>query len=134
MVKDIKNINLEESKSLNEGLESLMINSVNSEAFIDPNGKIGRRGILTYIEPNDLSIKHVWAVMNSKVFVLYESKNFLTIVKLFRNSAFELKDSGSSPCFVIYSNIEKQSHLLCSTSTIEKEVWIDIIRTNLNIE
>ncbi len=110
------------------------MNSPNSQTFIDPDGKIGRKGTLTLIEPQTGESKFVWAVSNSKVMCFFQSQSFLTIVKLYRNSSLSVKDINATPCFLM-SNPKDQRDgaiLACSCSTQEKEVWLQTINSNFN--
>lgn len=113
-----------------------MVNSPTSQTFIDSDGKVGRKGVLTLIDPLDGSSKYIFSVSNSKVLVFYKSQSTLTIVKLFRNSNLVIKDVSSTPCFILYSPKENKegSYFACTSSTQEKEVWLETIRSNLNIE
>jgi hypothetical protein len=110
------------------------MNSPNSITFIDPDGKIGRKGTLTLIDPQSGESKFVWAVTNSKVLCFFQSQSFLTIIKLFRNSSLSLKDINATPCFLVSSPRDKDdgSVLVCSSSTQEKEVWLQTINSNIS--
>jgi hypothetical protein len=70
-----------------------MVNTPNSQTFIDPDGVIGRRGILTIIDPENGDAKYVWAISNSEVLSFFQSQSLLTIVKLYRNSSLIIKDT-----------------------------------------
>lgn len=58
-----------------------------SQPVIDPQGKIGRRGFLTFVNNTSYKSTSVWTVLNSKVLCLYENEDDLQILRLFRNSA-----------------------------------------------
>jgi hypothetical protein len=110
-----------------------MVNTPNSQTFIDPDGVIGRRGILTIIDPENGNAKYVWTIANAKVLSFFQSQSLLTIVKLYRNSSLILKDINSTPCFLISSSkdVRDGSILVCSITTQEKEVWIQSIKSHL---
>lgn len=126
----------EETNKLNDFVDSSMINTPTSQTFIDPDGKVGRKGMLTLVDPIDGSSKFVWAVSNAKVLVFYQSQHFLTIVKLIRNSTLNIKDVVSTPCFIIVSTreVKEGGYMVCSSSIQEKEVWVETIKTNINLE
>ena len=66
-------------------MNNLISNSINSQVFIDHEKKVGRKGVLTLIDQTKGSFENVWAVSNSKVFSLFNSGNYLSITKIFRN-------------------------------------------------
>jgi hypothetical protein len=103
---------------------------------VDPDGIIGRKGILTMIDPITGESKFVWTVFNAKVLCFYQSQSLLTIVKIYRNSNLKLKDVNATPCFILTSVKDNAdgSVFVCATTTQEKEVWIQTIKTNLNLE
>lgn len=110
-----------------------MVNTPNSQTFVDPDGIIGRKGILTILDPENGDSKFVWTVANAKVLTFFQSQSFLTIVKLYRNSVLNLKDINATPCFLISNKKDQKdgSLLVCSNSTQEKEVWVQTIRANI---
>lgn len=101
--------------------------------YVDPEGVIGRKGVLTIINPETGDSKFVWAVSNARVLCFFQSQSLMTIVKLYRNSSLAVKDVNSTPCFLLSSMREAKdgSIMVCSTSTQEKEVWVQTIRSNL---
>jgi hypothetical protein len=109
------------------------MNSPNSLTFIDPDGKIGRKGILSIIDTSSGDSKFTWAVVNAKVVVFYQSQSFLNIVKLYRNSSLQLKDVTATPCFILSDRkaVNDGSSFICSTSIQEKEVWLQTIFANI---
>ena len=109
------------------------MNSPNSQTFIDPDGKVSRKGILTLIDAETGDTKFVWAVSNAKVLCFYQSQSFLTIVKLYRNSSLQVKEINATPCFLLASpkELNDGSILACTTTTQEKEVWLETIRSNI---
>jgi hypothetical protein len=110
-----------------------MTNTPTSQTFIDPDGTIARKGILTLIDPETGNSKFVWTVSNNKVLCFFQSQSLLTIVKLYRNSSLVIKDVNSTPCFMLtnYKDAKDGSVLACATSTQEKEVWIETIKSHL---
>lgn len=120
---------------MNDFIETSLVNSPSSQTFIDPDGKIGRKGSLTLIDPENGTSKYTWAVSNAKVLCFFQSQSFLTIVKLYRNSSLKIKDIIATPCFLIHSPKDPKdgSLLACSISTQEKEVWIQTIKSNLSM-
>lgn len=122
-----------EDNKLNDFIEISLMNSPNSQTFIDPDGKIGRKGTLTLIDPFSGDSKFVWAVSNSKVLSFFQSQSLLNIIKLYRNSSLVVKDINATPCFIISSPKDQKdgSVLACSTTTQEKEVWTQTINSNL---
>ena len=118
---------------MNDFIETSMMNSPTSQTFIDPDGKVGRKGILTLIDPTTGDSRFVWTVSNAKVLCFYQSQSFLTIVKLYRNSSLQVKDVYATPCFLLAStkDISDGSILACSTTTQEKEVWLQTIYSNI---
>lgn len=124
---------LTQDGKIDDFIETNMTNTPNSQSFVDPDGQIGRKGILTIIDPINSNSKFAWAVSNSKTLTLFESQSFLVILKLYRNSALQLKDIPVTPCFLI-SNVNAKSEgslLLCTTSTQEKEIWIQTITSTI---
>ncbi len=124
-----------EDNKINDFIESSLMNSPNSQSFIDPDGKIGRKGILTLIDPENGDSKFVWTVSNAKVLCFFQSQSFLTIVKLYRNSSLQIKDINATPCFLLASpkDLKDGSLMACSNSTQEKEVWLQTIKANIQI-
>jgi len=45
-----------------------------SQPFVDPLGKIGRRGFLTLVNTTSLSSESVWTILNGKVLCIYNSE------------------------------------------------------------
>jgi hypothetical protein len=113
-----------------------LVNTPNSQTFVDPDGIIGRKGILTILDPENGDSRFVWTVSNAKVLTFFQSQSFLTIVKLYRNSTLQIKDINATPCFLISNKKDPKdgSLLVCSTSTQEKEVWIQTIKANVGQE
>ena len=107
-------------------LNEMLVNLPNSVGFIDTDGKLGRKGSLTVIDPSNGETQFVWAVANNKVFCLFRSQSFLSINKIIRNSSLRLKDVPATPCFMAAD--EKESNgswtLLCSLTVQEKEMWV----------
>lgn len=112
-----------------------MINSLkntqNSQIYVDPDGVIGRKGMLTILDPATDSSQFVWTVANSKVLCFYRSQSFLTIIKIYRNSELNVKDISATPCFLINSSREKDNNLICTHSIDEKEIWLQTIKDNI---
>jgi len=133
-VKDNFSFKNAENGKLNEFIETSLVNTPNSQTFIDPDGKIGRKGTLTLIDPDTATSKFTWSVANSKVLSFFQSQSFLTIVKLYRNSSLKIKDIIATPCFLLSSPKDSKdgSLLACATSTQEKEVWIQTIKSNIS--
>jgi hypothetical protein len=111
-------------------MNELISNSINSQVFIDHEKRVGRKGMLSLINQNKGSYSNVWAVSNSKVLSLFNSENYLNIIKIFRNSAIKIIDFLYSPCFFIANkNIKKEKKtLLCAVNYREKEFWINSIK------
>jgi len=63
------------------------------------------------------------------VFCIYNSENYLNIIKIYRIQQIEIKDSLFSPCFFIYNkdNFEFSKLLACAVNFNEKESWIKTI-------
>ena len=110
-------------------MNNLISNSINSQVFIDHEKKVGRKGLLSLIDQDKGRYENVWAISNSKVFSLFNSGNYLNIIKIFRNSAIKITDFLFSPCFFIENkNVKKESKtLLCAINYREKELWINSI-------
>ena len=108
-----------------------MKNAQNSQIYVDPDGTIGRKGMLTIIDPLSNGSQFVWTIANSKVLCFYRSQSFLTIIKLYRNSDLNVKDISATPCFLINSSREKDNNLVCTQSIDEKEIWLQTIRDNI---
>jgi hypothetical protein len=60
--------------------------SPNSIPLVDLQGKIGRKGYLTFIDHKTMESMSVWAVQNNRVLCLYSDESNLTIKKLIRSS------------------------------------------------
>lgn len=129
VTKDNFQFKMTEDGKIDDFIDANMLNSPNSQSFIDPDGQISRKGTLTLIDPINSKSKFVWTVSNSKTLTFYESQSYLVIVKLYRNSSLILKDIPSTPCFLISNGLSPKegSMLVCSTSVQEKEVWIQTI-------
>jgi hypothetical protein len=121
---------------MNDFIETSLMNTPNSQTFVDPDGIIGRKGILTLIDPENGDSKYVWAVSNAKVLSFFQSQSLLTIVKLYRNSSLIIKDITATPCFLLSSpkDYKDGSVLACATSTQEKEVWVQTIRSSIQLK
>lgn len=123
----------EENNKINDFIETSLTNTPNSQTFVDPDGIIGRKGIITILDPESGDSRFVWAVTNAKCLTFFQSQSFLTIVKLYRNSSLVIKDINATPCFLAFNKRDKTdgSLLACTTSTQEKEVWIQTIKANI---
>jgi hypothetical protein len=77
--------------------------------------------------------KFTWAVTNAKVLCFYQSQSYLTIIKLYRNSSLQVKDISATPCFMLSDKKDTKDGAImtCTTSTQEKEVWLQTITSNL---
>jgi hypothetical protein len=122
---------LKSHKNSNEDMTSLISNSLNSQSFMDHENKLGRKGVLMLIE-NDTTSKPVWVIVNSKVFTLYNSSNYLNIIKLYRMALITLRDILYHPCFFIfYSNtaldFKSSNTLLCAANFREKALWVETL-------
>jgi hypothetical protein len=51
---------------MNNFIEASLINTPNSKTFIDPDGIISRKGIITILDPESGETRFVWAVTNAK--------------------------------------------------------------------
>jgi hypothetical protein len=113
----------------------MISNTLNSQAFVDHENKIARKGMLTMISKDSGEINQVWAVLNSKVFCFYNSSNYLNIVKIYRVSMIHIRDSLLSPCFFIYYDKEFVStqSLVCALNYREKELWLNLLQYNQDI-
>lgn len=133
VTKDNFQFKMTQDNKIDEFIETNMINTPSSQSFIDSDGQVGRKGVLSIIDPINSSSRFVWAVLNSKTLTFFESQSFLTIVKLYRNSHLIIKDVPATPCFMTANSISKSdgSFLICSTSTQEKEVWVQTILSAL---
>jgi hypothetical protein len=132
-VNDSFSFKFSQNDKLNDYIEASMTNTPTSQTFIDPDGTIARKGILTLIDPESGNSKFVWTISNAKVLCFFQSQSLLTIVKLYRNSSLVIKDVNSTPCFLLtnYKDTKDGSVLACATSTQEKEVWIQTIKSHL---
>ena len=121
-----------QNHNIDKFIENYLGNTQNSITYIDPDGNFGRKGMLTIINPKKGNLKCVWTISNSKVLCFYKSQSFLSIVKLFHNSNLGVKNIYTTPCFLIFSraNIYKGNLFVCSSSTQEKEVWVQTIANN----
>lgn len=132
--KDNFQFKLVQDSKLEDYLEANLSNNPTSQTFIDPDGKVGRKGVLTVIDPESGSSKFLWVISNTRTLTFFESQSFLTIVKLFRNSSLVMRDVPATPCFIVYDRkgTTEGSNLVCSNSTQEKEVWMQTISSNLD--
>jgi hypothetical protein len=99
---------LDNSGSKQDETNILISNTLNSQVFIDQENKVGRKGMLTLVNKDTAEIRNVWAVLNSKVFCLYKSSNYLKILKIYRVSMLKIKDYIFSPCFFVYYENDNQ--------------------------
>ena len=113
---------------INSYLDSSLSNGYYTEGFIDSDGIISRKGILTFIN-NKGKNELTYAVANSKVFILFSSLNKEKIIKIFRNSIITIKDIISSPCFNVLS--KKESNLICAPSNDEKDLWVKTLTSHI---
>jgi hypothetical protein len=90
------------SKNDETNTNMLISNTLNSQVFIDHENKVGRKGMLSLVNKDTAEVKNVWAVLNSRVFCLYKSSNYLNILKIYRISMLKIKDFIYSPCFFVY--------------------------------
>lgn len=120
-------ISFANNNQINSYIDTSLANSFYTEGFIDPDGVISRKGILTLIDKgkNELA----YAVANSKVFILYSTENKENIIKIYRNSKITIKDIVSSPCFNVIS--KNENNLICAPSNDEKDLWIKTITSHL---
>ena len=120
-------ISFANNNQINSYIDTSLSNSFYTEGFIDPDGVISRKGILTLIDKgkNELA----FAVANSKVFILYSTENKENIIKIYRNSKITIKDIVSSPCFNVIS--KNENDLICAPSNDEKDLWVKTITTHL---
>lgn len=120
-------ISFANNNQINSYIDTSLSNSFYTEGFIDPDGVISRKGILTLIDKgkNELA----YAVANSKVFILYSTENNETIIKIYRNSKITIKDIVSSPCFNVIS--KNENNLICAPSNDEKDLWVKTITSHL---
>lgn len=120
-------ISFANNNQINSYIDTSLANSFYIEGFIDPDGVISRKGILTLIDKgkNELA----YAVANSKVFILYSTENKENIIKIYRNSKISIKDIVSSPCFNVIS--KNENNLICAPSNDEKDLWVKTITTHL---
>lgn len=120
-------ISFANNNQINSYIDISLENSFYTEGFIDPDGVISRKGILTLIDKgkNELA----FAVANSKVFILYSTENKENIIKIYRNSKITIKDIVSSPCFNVIS--KNENDLICAPSNDEKDLWVKTITTHL---
>jgi hypothetical protein len=134
VTKDNFQFKMTQDGKIDDFIETNMVNTPSSQSFIDTDGQVGRKGVLSIIDPINSVSKFVWGVLNAKTFTLFESQSFLTIVKLYRNSHLEVKDVPATPCFMTSNKLSKAdgAFLICSNSTQEKEVWIQTILSALN--
>mmetsp|Transcript_58733 Transcript_58733/g.66946 ORF Transcript_58733/g.66946 Transcript_58733/m.66946 type:complete len:298 (-) Transcript_58733:70-963(-) len=117
---------------IRQNLNNTVVMTSSSEPFVDHYGAVGRKGQLVTMDLQTLTSKSVWAVINTKVFCIYESENYLTIERLIRNSAVSYIDMLATPCFGIYSEKDQRATSLCAPSIQEKEVWLQIIQEKRN--
>lgn len=122
---------------INNYIDNNMANTHYSEAYIDPDGVISRKGLLTIINKNKKEYKSYlsYCVSNSKVISFFSTSNKDKIIKTYRNSQINVKDINSSPCFYIMRKMIKQNDdtLICATSVNEKELWYKTIKSHLSV-
>lgn len=131
VTKDNFEFKMAQDGKLDEYLETNLVNTPSCTSFIDSNGSIGRKGVLTIVDPNNSTSKFVWTVLNSKTLTFYENQSYMSIIKLIRLSQLTVKDISATPCFLV-ANIKaanEGSLLVCSNNTQEKEVWITSIKS-----
>ena len=121
-------ISFANNNQINSYIDTNLANSFYTEGFIDPDGVISRKGILTLID-NKGNNELAYAVANSKVFILYSIENKENIIKIYRNSKITIKDIVSSPCFNVLS--KKENNLICASSNDEKDLWVKTITSHL---
>lgn len=103
----------------------LISNTINSQAVLDHDNKVGRKGMLTLIDKDNSDIIQSWAVLNNKVFCFYSSSNYLHIIKIYRVAMVEIKDFIFNPCFMLfYKDSEDSKSLVCAVNIREKDYWI----------
>jgi hypothetical protein len=126
----LKNI---EDPKLDTFIENSLITSPNSQTFIDPDGKVGRKGVISLIDRVSGDSKFTWAVSNTKVLCFFQAQNYTSIIKLYRNSSLQVKDISATPCFMLWdTKVPKEGSILaCTLSTQEKEIWLQTITTNI---
>lgn len=121
---------------INNYIDNNMANSQYSEAYIDPDGVISRKGLLTIISKSKKEFKYSlsYSVSNSKVISFFSTSNKDKIIKNYRNSQINVKDINSSPCFYIIRKMKKQNDdsLVCAASVNEKELWYKTIKSHLS--
>lgn len=114
----------------------LISNTLNSQVFIDHENKVGRKGMLSLVNKDTAEIKNVWAVLNSRVLSLYNSSNYLNIVKIYRISMLKIKDFIYSPCFFVYygddasDSINDSNYSLINSNLEKNQIQKDV--ENLN--
>lgn len=122
----------DELKTFDEFIIKSLENTPNSSSFIDSDRTIGRKGMLTLIDQKTGDNNFVYTISNSRVLCFYQSKSFLSIIRLYRNSNFSIKDINSSPCFIIISNTnEDENSMICASSSLEKDSWTLTIKNNI---
>ena len=121
-------ISFANNNQINSYIDTNLANSFYTEGFIDPDGVISRKGILTLID-NKGNNELAYAVANSKVFILYSPENKDKIIKIFRNSKITIKEIVSSPCFNVLS--KNDNNLICAPSNDEKDLWVRTITSHI---
>jgi hypothetical protein len=120
-------------KDKTQEMNYLISNTLNSQVFIDHENKIGRKGMVSIIEKDSAEVKHVWAVLNNKVFSFFRSSNYLSIFKIYRISMLKIRDFTYIPCFFLYydngqeNNFENSQTLICTLNYREKDIWINTL-------
>jgi hypothetical protein len=122
-----------QSNNANLKINPKSSNSVLSESFIGKDGKIGRKGVLNFIDPDDGDSKYVWVVSNGYVFACYQSQYKYNVVKIFRNSSIGYENIIGTPCFNIFNkkDLKDGIYVLCAFSIQEKEVWLETLMNNI---
>ena len=124
------------NEQINNYIDNNMANSQYSEAYIDPDGVMSRKGLLTIINKNKKGYKSSlsYSISNSKVVSFFSISNKDKIIKSYRNSQIKVKDISSSPCFYIIRTMIKENDdsLVCAASVNEKELWYKTIKSHLS--
>jgi hypothetical protein len=112
----------------NEGdkVTSLILNSLNSQSFVDHENKVGGKGLLKLIDTESTE-RSVWTVF-SKVVSLYNSNSYLNIIKLYRLAFLSVRDTIYTPYFFLYYNntdFDSSSSMLCALNYKENELWLN---------
>lgn len=131
VTKDNFEFKMAQDGKIDDFLETNLVNTPSCTSFIDSSGSIGRKGVLTIVDPNNSTSKFVWTVLNSKTLTFYENQSYMSIIRLIRLSQLSIKDISATPCFLVANNKAKSdgSFLICSNNTQEKEVWLTSIKS-----